>query len=130
MIRAGVNKDKLEKFNSEVYTLIADDGVAAEAKERGVTRSIVGIEKACKDSRTKIFAIGNAPTALFSLMEMIRKGETRPDLVIGVPVGFVGAAESKKEFKSSGVPYIITNGRKGGSTIAVAALNAMIYQLQ
>lgn len=130
MIKAGVNKKILEKYNSEIYTLVADDEVVAEAKERGVTRSIVGLEKACKDSRTKIFAIGNAPTALFTLREMIRNGGTRPELVIGVPVGFVGAAESKEEFKSSGVPYIITKGRKGGSTIAVAALNAIMYQIR
>lgn len=130
MIKAGINKKILEKYNSEVYTLITDEEVIAEAKERGVTRSIVGIEKACRDSRTKIFAIGNAPTALFTLRDKIRNGETKPDLVIGVPVGFVGAAESKEEFKNSGVPYILTKGRKGGSTIAVAALNAIMYQIK
>ena len=101
-----------------------------EAKKEGLTRSIVGIRKAGKDPETKIFIIGNAPTALYQLKEMIEKGEIeKPALVIGVPVGFVGAAESKEEFKKLGIPYITINGRKGGSTIGVAILHGIIYQI-
>ncbi|WP_462428118.1 precorrin-8X methylmutase, partial [Fusobacterium varium] len=97
MIVNGASKMVLSKFNCEAYCLVADSEVAKEAKERGVTRSIVGMEKAAKDPSTKIFLIGNAPTALYQLKEMIERNEIeRPALVVGVPVGFVGAAESKE----------------------------------
>ena len=116
----------LSKFNCEAYCLVADSEVAKEAKERGVTRSIVGMEKAAKDPSTKIFLIGNAPTALYQLKEMIERNEIeRPALVVGVPVGFVGAAESKEAFKSLGIPYITING----STVAVSILHGILYQM-
>ena len=100
MIVNGASKMVLSKFNCEAYCLVADSEVAKEAKERGVTRSIVGMEKAAKDPSTKIFLIGNAPTALYQLKEMIERNEIeKPALVVGVPVGFVGAAESKEAFK-------------------------------
>lgn len=130
MIVNGASKMVLSKFNCEAYCLVADSEVAKEAKERGVTRSIVGMEKAAKDPSTKIFLIGNAPTALYQLKEMIEGNEIeRPALVVGVPVGFVGAAESKETFKSLGVPYITINGRKGGSTVAVSILHGILYQM-
>lgn len=130
MIVNGASKMVLSKFNCEAYCLVADGEVAKEAKERGVTRSIVGMEKAAKDPSTKIFLIGNAPTALYQLKEMIEGNEIeRPALVVGVPVGFVGAAESKEAFKSLGVPYITINGRKGGSTVAVSILHGILYQM-
>ncbi len=130
MIQAGVNKERLGRYGSEIYTCVSDDDVIREAAARGVTRSIVGIEKAARDRNTKIFAIGNAPTALMTLKELIDKGETSPELVIGVPVGFVGAAESKEAIRDAGAPCIITRGRKGGSTVAVAIVNALIYMIK
>jgi precorrin-8X/cobalt-precorrin-8 methylmutase len=127
MIIAGVSKPMLKKLNCELYTYVDDAEVAAQSKEKGLTRSILGIEKAVEDPDTRIFVIGNAPTALVRLGELIQEGKVRPALVIGVPVGFVGASESKEFIKKTGVPYIVTNGRKGGSTVAVAILNALLY---
>ncbi len=130
MIVNGASKMVLSKFNCEAYCLVADSEVVEEAKEKGVTRSIVGMEKAAKDPNTKIFLIGNAPTALYQLKEMIERNEIeKPALVVGVPVGFVGAAESKEAFKSLGIPYITINGRKGGSTVAVSILHGILYQM-
>jgi len=129
MIKSGIRKTLLEKFNCDVYTYISDTDVAKEAKERGITRSIVGIEKACQDKDTKIFLIGNAPTALFTLKEQIEKGNVSPELVVAVPVGFVGAAESKEAILEVDVPHIVAKGRKGGSPIAVSIVNSILLQL-
>lgn len=130
MIVNGLSKMVLSKFNCSAYCLVSDAEVAKEAKERDVTRSIVGMEKAGKDKETKIFLIGNAPTALYKLKEMIEDGQIeKPALVVGVPVGFVGAAESKEAFKALDVPYITINGRKGGSTVAVSILHGILYQM-
>ena len=130
MIVNGLSKNILKKFNCVPYTLVSDTEVSKEAKERGVTRSIVGMEHAGKDKETKIFLIGNAPTALYKLKEMIEKNEIeKPALVVGVPVGFVGASESKEVFKETKVPYITINGRKGGSTVAVSILHGILYQI-
>ena len=130
MIVNGLSKNILKKFNCIPYTLVSDAEVSKEAKERGVTRSIVGMEHAGKDKETKIFLIGNAPTALYKLKEMIEKNEIeKPALVVGVPVGFVGASESKDVFKDTKVPYITINGRKGGSTVAVSILHGILYQI-
>ena len=130
MIVNGLSKNILKKFNCIPYTLVSDAEVSKEAKARGVTRSIVGMEHAGKDKETKIFLIGNAPTALYKLKEMIEKNEIeKPALVVGVPVGFVGAKESKDVFKDTKVPYITINGRKGGSTTAVSILHGILYQI-
>ena len=130
MIVNGLSKNILKKFNCMPYTLVSDAEVSKEAKARGVTRSIVGMEHAGKDKETKIFLIGNAPTALYKLKEMIEKNEIeKPALVVGVPVGFVGAKESKDVFKDIKVPYITINGRKGGSTVAVSILHGILYQI-
>lgn len=130
MIVNGLSKNILKKFNCIPYTLVSDTEVSKEAKARGVTRSIVGMEHAGKDKETKIFLIGNAPTALYKLKEMIEKNEIeKPALVVGVPVGFVGASESKEVFKDTKVPYITINGRKGGSTVAVSILHGILYQI-
>lgn len=130
MIVNGLSKTVLKKFNCTPYSLVSDGIVAEEAKKRGITRSIVGMEHAGKDKETKIFLIGNAPTALYKLKEMIEKKETeKPALVVGVPVGFVGASDSKEEFKKLDVPYITIDGRKGGSTVTVAILHGILYQL-
>lgn len=128
MIKAGVNKRKLKEYNCELVNYVADNDVRAKAKEMGVTRSTVSMMKACKED-IKIFAIGNAPTALFTLMERMQDGEVNPDVIIGVPVGFVGAAESKKELLNIDAASISIQGRKGGSTVAVAILNALFYIL-
>lgn len=130
MIVNGLSKLAMSKLGVSAYSLVSDERVIQEAKSRNVTRSIIGMEMAGKDENTEIFLIGNAPTALFQLKEMIEKSIIKkPKLVIGVPVGFVGASESKEEFKKIGVPYITINGRKGGSTVAVAILHGLLYQL-
>jgi precorrin-8X/cobalt-precorrin-8 methylmutase len=129
MIEAGVNKRKLAQWESMVYTYIDHPEVANQADARKVTRSIVGIEKAVCDENTSIYVVGNAPTALVRLCELIDEGKVNPSLVVGVPVGFVGAAESKEFLRTKNVPYIITRGNKGGSTVAVAIINAIIYGL-
>lgn len=128
MIVNGLSKKTMEKWNVSAYCLVSDDEVIVEAKKRGLTRSMVGMEKAIKDDKTKIFLIGNAPTALFTLMEAIDKGY-RPDLVVGVPVGFVGAEDSKEKLRTLDIPYIVTRGRKGGSTVAVATFHGILYDM-
>jgi precorrin-8X/cobalt-precorrin-8 methylmutase len=129
MTYSGINKRVLKEFSSKVYTFIDDKFVIEDARARGITRSIVGIEKACEDLNTKIFVIGNAPTALIKLKELIEEKKIKPNLVIGVPVGFVGAAESKEDIKKTDIPYIVTRGRKGGSTVAVSIVNAILYRM-
>lgn len=129
MIISGVNKIKLKSLGCNLYNFVHDEDVKKEAIERGITRSMVGIEKAMKDDSISIYAIGNAPTAVFKIKELLDKGYKRPDLIIGVPVGFVGAAESKEVVKELGIPYITVNGRKGGSTVAVAIINALLKMI-
>ncbi len=129
MAMAGINKPALGRLGGQVHCFIADPDVAKEAKARGVTRSAVSMEKAaCLDSPC-IFAIGNAPTALIALHELIRTGRVHPVLIIGVPVGFVNVVESKELIMTSGVPYIVARGRKGGSNVAAAVCNALLYQI-
>lgn len=127
MIEAGVNKTRLKEMNCNIYSYIDHPDVIVEAKAKGITRSIAGIDKSAENNRTQIYVIGNAPTALVRITELIKEKKINPALVIGVPVGFVGAAESKNFIKETDVPYIVTNGRKGGSTVAVSILNAIIY---
>jgi len=129
MILAGVSKPSLNKLGCSIKTYIADEDVALKAKEQGITRSIAGIEKTFSEGEFDIYVIGNAPTALMKICELSHKTGITPKLVIGVPVGFVGASESKEMLKQSGLPYILTRGRKGGSTIAVAIMNAIMYSL-
>ena len=127
MIANGLSKISLKKFEVEAYSLVSDKEVSEIAKERKITRSIVAMEKAILDEKTGIFLIGNAPTALFKLMEFVKETGIKPKLVVGVPVGFVGAAESKKELENFDFPYIRINGRKGGSTVAVSILHGILY---
>lgn len=129
MAKSGISKPSLKKLGGAVECFIADEDVAKEAKERGVTRAIISMEKASKIDRPLIFAIGNAPTALIALDEMIKQGKIKPELIIGVPVGFVNVVESKELIRSSGIPYIVARGRKGGSNVAAAICNALMYQL-
>lgn len=130
MAMAGINKKTLAKYGAEVRCFIADEDVAKEAVDRGLTRSAVCMEKAARlqkeTSRPMIFAIGNAPTALVSLYELIKKGELKPALIIGVPVGFVNVVQSKELIMTAGVPYIVAKGRKGGSNVAAAIVNGIL----
>ena len=129
MAMAGINKNRLSMYGGEVHCFMADESVAKEAKERGVTRATVSMERAAELNAPIIFAVGNAPTALISLYEMMEKGIYRPEFVIGVPVGFVNVVAAKELFLHSDVPYIINRGRKGGSNIAAAIVNALVYGL-
>ena len=129
MAMSGINKKMLAKLGGEVHCFMADEDVAAEAKARQVTRASVCMEKASKINKPVIFAIGNAPTALVSLYEMIQAGTYRPAFVIGVPVGFVNVEAAKELIMETDVPYIVNRGRKGGSNVAAAICNALIYGL-
>ena len=129
MARAGINKTILSKLGGQVHCFMSDPDVAEEAKERGVTRAIVSMERAAKLPKPCIFAIGNAPTALISLHEQMQAGKLTPALIIGVPVGFVNVVESKDLIIGSEVPHIVARGRKGGSNVAAAICNAMLYQI-
>ena len=128
MVKAGINKNALAKFGGEVHCFVADADVAETAKNRGITRSIVAIEKAVAMGKPMIFAIGNAPTALLKLKDLIEKNEYTPVAVIGVPVGFVNVIESKEQIIAQNVPCIVARGRKGGSNIAAAICNAILYK--
>nr|WP_308505170.1 precorrin-8X methylmutase [uncultured Agathobaculum sp.] len=129
MALAGISKPTLAKLGGRAVCLMADEEVAREAKERGVTRATVSMEHAAKLDGPLIFAIGNAPTALIRLHELIEEGAVLPALVIGVPVGFVNVVESKELFLGGDTPYIIARGRKGGSNVAAAIVNALLYQI-
>lgn len=129
MAKAGINKKALAKFGGEVYCFMSDEDVAAEAKEKGTTRAAVSMEKAAKLNKPLIFAIGNAPTALVKLYDLIKAGEISPELVIGVPVGFVNVVQSKELIMEADAPYIVARGRKGGSNIAACICNALLYML-
>ena len=129
MAKAGINKTILGKLGGQVHCFMSDEDVAAEAKERGITRAIVSMEKAAKLNKPVIFAIGNAPTALISIKEQMDASVLHPALVIGVPVGFVNVVESKELIIESAVPHIVARGRKGGSNVAAAICNAMLYQI-
>lgn len=129
MAMSGINKKMLAKFGGKVHCFMADEDVAAEAKARQITRASVCMEKASKIEKPVIFAIGNAPTALVSLYEMIQAGTYRPAFVIGVPVGFVNVEAAKELIMETDVPYIVNRGRKGGSNVAAAICNALIYGL-
>jgi precorrin-8X/cobalt-precorrin-8 methylmutase len=130
MASAGINRRLFSRFGGQIVCYMDDETVASEAKERNVTRASICMEKAAKDGNNKIFAIGNAPTALIRLAELIQAGVISPSLVIGVPVGFVNVVESKELLKTAGVPYILSEGRKGGSNIAAAILNAILIMLR
>lgn len=129
MALSGINKGTLEKLDGRAVCFMADGEVAREAVERGVTRAVVSMEHAAKLEEPLIFAIGNAPTALLRLHELIKEGRVAPSLIIGVPVGFVNVVESKELFLGGSTPYIIARGRKGGSNVAAAIVNALLYQL-
>ncbi|MGN2336661.1 precorrin-8X methylmutase [Clostridium cagae] len=124
----GINKIALAKTNSKVICYVNEPDVHIEAKEKCITRSMAAVEKACSDD-VDIFVFGNAPTALFKLKELIKEKKANPKLIIAVPVGFVGAAESKENLDELGIPYIRVKGRKGGSTVGAAIVNALLYMI-
>ncbi|MFC6652364.1 precorrin-8X methylmutase [Paenibacillus rhizoplanae] len=125
MVEAGIAKERIQRYGGEVRVHIADPDVVDEAKALGTTRAIIATRKACAQSPGGIYVIGNAPTALLELIRLVKAGAAQPGLVIGMPVGFVSAAESKDELRKLDIPYITNIGRKGGSTIVVAAVNAL-----
>lgn len=129
MARSGINKTILGRLGGEVYCFMSDVDIAEQAKELGVTRAYVSMRKAAELNRPLIFAIGNAPTALIALKELMDEGKLRPELIIGVPVGFVNVVESKELIIASSAPYIVARGRKGGSNVAAAICNALLYQI-
>ena len=129
MVLAGVNKARLSQLGGSIACHVADPGVAAAAKVAGLTRSTLALRKGVAEGCT-VFLIGNAPTALFELLRLTEAGGVKPDLVVGVPVGFVGAAESKEALLASELPFITIRGRKGGSALAAAILNALMIQAE
>ena len=127
MAAAGINKRTLAGYGGAVHCFIADEDVAAEASMAGVTRATVAMRRGAELGKSTVFAVGNAPTALAELDRLIREEGLRPELIVGVPVGFVNVVESKELIMGSGVPCIVARGRKGGSNIAAAICNAMLY---
>ncbi|RAL26289.1 precorrin-8X methylmutase [Thermoflavimicrobium daqui] len=125
MVQVGISKPRLAQFGGDVRVYISDPDVMEEAKRLGTTRAIVSMRKAVKEAEGGIFAIGNAPTALLELINLVREGIANPGLIVGVPVGFVSAAESKEELAKLDIPFITNLGRKGGSPTAVAIVNAL-----
>lgn len=130
MALAGVNKTELAKYGGEAHCFMAQEQVAQLAKERGVTRATVSMEFAAAIEKPVIFAIGNAPTALLQLYEMIQENRYRPAFIIGVPVGFVNVEAAKELILTTDIPCIVNRGRKGGSNIAAAICNAILYELR
>lgn len=126
MAAAGINKKKMQEYGGQVHCFMRDAEIAEEAKKRGCTRATICMEKGAQIAGEVIFAIGNAPTALIRLHELIAEG-LQPTLIIGAPVGFVNVVEAKELIMETNVPYIVPKGRKGGSNIAATICNAMLY---
>jgi precorrin-8X/cobalt-precorrin-8 methylmutase len=132
MARSGVNKRALARFGGEAFCFISDEDVIAMAKANGSTRASAAVDKAAQleaEGKKIIFAIGNAPTALVRIYELVQEGKLHPALVIGVPVGFVNVVQSKELIMETEVPYIVARGRKGGSNIAACICNALMYKI-
>lgn len=129
MARAGINKRALARYGGEVCCFMSDKDVAARAKAEGTTRATASMDKALTLEKPLIFAVGNAPTALVRLYELSEDKKLNPELIIGVPVGFVNVVQSKELIIHTDVPYIVATGRKGGSNIAACIVNALLYML-
>ena len=130
MAKAGINKRALARYGGEAYCFMSDEDVAATAKANGTTRATASMDKAAALGREAIFAVGNAPTALVRLYELIKEGKINPELIIAVPVGFVNVVQSKELILSlEDTPSIVARGRKGGSNIAACICNALLYQM-
>lgn len=128
MALSGINKKAIEDLGCRVICYVSEPEVAKIAVERGITRSMAAVEKAVEDG-VEFFVFGNAPTALFKLKELILEGKSNAKFIVGAPIGFVGAAESKEEIEKLHIPMITVRGRKGGSTVAAAIVNALMYML-
>ena len=129
MAKAGINKVALAKYGGNVHCFMADPDVAEAARLHGTTRASESMKKAASLGEPFIYAIGNAPTALVSLYDLIQEGKVKPELIIGVPVGFVNVVQSKELIMSADAPYIVARGRKGGSNIAACIVNALLYMI-
>ena len=129
MAKAGINKRSLARYGGQVHCFMSDEDVAAAAKAAGTTRATASMDKAAALGGNFIYAVGNAPTALVRLYELIREGKINPKLIIGVPVGFVNVVASKELIMETEVPWIVARGRKGGSNIAACICNALLYML-
>ncbi len=130
MAFSGINKKLVSSLGGEVKCFISDKDVSEEARKRGITRAMVSMEKACRIKRDLILAIGNAPTALIWIDKLVKEGMMSPDVIIGTPVGFVNVIESKELILKGDIPYIVAKGNKGGSNIAAAIVNALIYKIK
>ncbi len=129
MAKAGINKSALARHGCDCMCFMADEDIAETAKRNGTTRAAASVDKAAKLGKPVIYAAGNAPTALVRLCDHISAGDFIPELVIGAPVGFVNVVQSKEMLIASGVPCIVARGRKGGSNVAAAICNALLYML-
>lgn len=129
MALSGINKRKLDTLGCKYKCFVSDEEVAKLAKEKGITRSMAAVEVASKEEGKKVFVLGNAPTALYKVIEMNNTKQLEVEAVVGVPVGFVGAEESKDELEKTDIPFIISKGRKGGSNLAAAIINAILYAM-
>jgi len=133
MVISGMSKERLTPFGIKVSCYVADPQVAKDAKAQLITRSILAMRRGGRDAGNGIFVIGNAPTALFELIRLIREERLTPKLIVALPVGFVGAAESKEALRElaqsyPALPFITNSGRKGGSNVAAAVMNALLIQ--
>ena len=129
MAKSGINKAAAAKLGCDIHCFMSDPDVAETAKQRGCTRAVASMEKAAALGRPVMFVVGNAPTALLALRDLIDAGTVNPELVVGAPVGFVNILEAKDAIMEAGVPYIVAKGRKGGSNVAAAIVNALMYQI-
>lgn len=129
MALSGINKRKLDALGCKYKCFVSDEEVAKLAKEKGITRSMAAVEVASKEEGKKVFVLGNAPTALYKVIEMHNTKQLEVEAVVGVPVGFVGAEESKEALEKTDIPFIISKGRKGGSNLAAAIINAILYAM-
>lgn len=130
MAKAGISKPTLAQYGGEVLCFMSDEDVAQKAKKNGTTRATASIDKTANLGKPIIFAIGNAPTALVRIRELYEEGKLNPEAVIGVPVGFVNVCESKELIMETDIPYIVAKGRKGGSNVAAAICNAILYMMR
>ena len=131
MAFSGISKPALKKLGCEIYCFMSDSDVAETAKNTGTTRAAASVDKAAEMFPDKkiVFVVGNAPTALIRICELAEIGRLSPSFVVGTPVGFVNVVQSKNMIMQTDIPYIVADGRKGGSTVAAAVCNALLYQL-
>lgn len=131
MAFSGISKPALNKLGCEMHCFMSDSDVAVLAKRNGITRAVASVDKAAEmfSGRNVIFVVGNAPTALIRIAELAENGKISPSFVVGTPVGFVNVVQSKNLIMQTDIPYIVADGRKGGSTVAAAVCNALLYQV-